>query len=644
MGFYLGIDLGTTYFKAGIYDEAGRLCGLGREPVPKKMSDGRCELSVSDFWGAIRGCLGQALNEAKISAGDIAALSYSSQANSFVLLDKCGAPLTDLILWPDRRAADSSDAVRRLSGLPGFTARTGLGIDLNEEFMVAKLAWFQEHEPDIWSKTASVMTISDYLVYALTGAKVGDMGTASMTGLLDVKGRAWWPEALEAMGIAPAMLSKPLATGTLAGTVSSSGTDLTGLADGTEVFLGNLDHYAVAIGAGILQGRRISESTGTVLAAVSYSEGYAPVQGVITSPGLDGSHYFRLAFDCNGATAVEWYQKNYAPDKTILQLEEAARDIPAGCDGLTALPRSDSFPGLEGFCGIRPEHTPAHFLRAIFESTADTLVQLVDKLDPDRKATEVIPSGGGARNALWLEIKAGLLQRKYLPQASGELATKGAAMICPQGKRLSNAIKHTNMKMTKEDVIARARESIQIEAKAIADIASYLDEESFYEAVKALAAAPRITTCASGSSGIAAKKFAHSLCCIERGAQVLSPAEAVHGGMGCMKKGDVVVMVSRGGKTAELLPINDVCNKKGVTLIGVTENLNSILAQKSQIVVPMKIERESDCLNTMATTSYVVTIAIFDAMLNALMVMTDYTLEQFALIHPGGAVGAKLNN
>ncbi len=197
--------------------------------------------------------------------------------------------------------------------------------------------------------------------------------------------------------------------------------------------------------------------------------------------------------------------------------------------------------------------------------------------------------------------------------------------------------------MTKEDVIARAKESIAIEAKAIADISGYMDQDAFYEAVKALAAAPRITTCASGSSGIAAKKFAHSLCCIERGAQFLSPAEAVHGGMGCMKKGDVVVMVSRGGKTAELLPIIDVCNKKGVTLIGVTENLNSILAQKSQIVVPMKIERESDCLNVMATTSYVVTVAIFDAMLNALMVMTDYTLQQFALIHPGGAVGDRLN-
>ena len=197
--------------------------------------------------------------------------------------------------------------------------------------------------------------------------------------------------------------------------------------------------------------------------------------------------------------------------------------------------------------------------------------------------------------------------------------------------------------LTKTEIIARARESLLIESKAIADILDYLDEESFFEAAKVLATCPKIITCASGSSGIAAKKFAHSLCCIERSAQFLSPAEAVHGGMGCMKKGDAVVMVSRGGKTAELLPIIDVCNRKGVTLIGVTENTNSILAEKSQIVIPMKIERESDFLNTMATSSYIATIAIFDALLDALMAMTDYTLEQFGLIHPGGAVGAKLN-
>lgn len=196
---------------------------------------------------------------------------------------------------------------------------------------------------------------------------------------------------------------------------------------------------------------------------------------------------------------------------------------------------------------------------------------------------------------------------------------------------------------TKEAIMQKARESLRIESNAILDVLGYLDVDCFYEAVKVLSSCSKIITCASGSSGIAAKKFSHSLNCIERNAQFLSPALAIHGGMGCMKEGDAVVMVSRGGKTAELLPIIDVCNKKRVTLIGITENLDSPLAKSSQIVIPMKIEKESDPLNVMATTSFVVTIAIFDALLAAIMEVTDYKLEQFALIHPGGAVGNRLN-
>lgn len=195
-----------------------------------------------------------------------------------------------------------------------------------------------------------------------------------------------------------------------------------------------------------------------------------------------------------------------------------------------------------------------------------------------------------------------------------------------------------------ETSIKSAVESLKIETYCISEIINYLDIESFGEAVKTLSKCPKIITCASGSSGIAARKFAHSLCCIERNAQFLSPAEAIHGGMGCMKKGDAVVMVSRGGKTSELIPIIEVCKKKEVILIGITENLDSPLANNSQIVVQMRIEKESDPLHIMATSSFIVTIALFDAMLSAIMIETEYQIEQFALIHPGGAVGKKLNN
>lgn len=185
--------------------------------------------------------------------------------------------------------------------------------------------------------------------------------------------------------------------------------------------------------------------------------------------------------------------------------------------------------------------------------------------------------------------------------------------------------------------------SIHIESKAVMNMLETIMSDSFGMAVDALVNCRRIMTCASGSSGIAAKKFAHSLCCIERGAMFMPPSEAVHGGLGGLKNGDVMVMVSRGGKTTELLPIIDVCNKKGAVLIAVTENMESPLAKSADIVLKLITDTESDKYNVMATSSFVATIALFDALLCALIEETDYTKEQFALIHPGGAVGELLN-
>lgn len=195
----------------------------------------------------------------------------------------------------------------------------------------------------------------------------------------------------------------------------------------------------------------------------------------------------------------------------------------------------------------------------------------------------------------------------------------------------------------KSNALEAARQSLIIESKAVADMTPAINSEAFAKAVDALAKCPRIMTCASGSSGVATKKFAHSLCCIERGAMFMPPCEAVHGGLGGLKKGDVMVMVSRGGKTAELLPIISVCNKKEAILIAVTENMDSPLAKHADIILPLIIEKESDKYNVMATSSYVATIALFDALLCALIEETDYTKEQFGLIHPGGAVGELLN-
>jgi len=185
--------------------------------------------------------------------------------------------------------------------------------------------------------------------------------------------------------------------------------------------------------------------------------------------------------------------------------------------------------------------------------------------------------------------------------------------------------------------------AFDIEAQSLAATKAVISSEEFDRAVCALANAERIAAAGCGHSGIACQHFTHLMCCIERPARFIYPSEAVHGGLGYLKAGDVILLASRGGKTDELLPIAEVAKKKGATVIAVTENLSSPLAELSDITLAMSVTRECDKYNCQGTTSFAVTCAIFDALQTALVEYTEFKNEEFAVIHPGGAVGKRLN-
>ena len=195
----------------------------------------------------------------------------------------------------------------------------------------------------------------------------------------------------------------------------------------------------------------------------------------------------------------------------------------------------------------------------------------------------------------------------------------------------------------KNEALIAAQKAFEIEAAEITRAKEVMDWDVFAKAVEALAKAERIGTAGCGHSGICCMHFAHSLCCVERPARFISPAEAVHGAMGFIQKGDVMVLASRGGKTAELIPIMNIAKTKGATVISITEKMDSPLAQGSDIVVPMKVELETDKYNSQSTSSFVALASVFDALQTALIEETGFVNEQFALTHPGGAVGERLN-
>ena len=196
----------------------------------------------------------------------------------------------------------------------------------------------------------------------------------------------------------------------------------------------------------------------------------------------------------------------------------------------------------------------------------------------------------------------------------------------------------------KQESIQAIYQAYEIEQECIREMKEYINDDAFAKAVELLSKAPRIGTSGCGHSGIICQHMAHLMCCIERPARFISPAEAVHGATGFLQSGDVMIFASRGGKTKELLPIVDICKTKNVSIIAVTENMESPLAAAADVVLKQHVNQETDKWNAQGTTSTTSLCVIFHALQAAVIEETGYQAEQFALIHPGGAVGERLNN
>ena len=196
----------------------------------------------------------------------------------------------------------------------------------------------------------------------------------------------------------------------------------------------------------------------------------------------------------------------------------------------------------------------------------------------------------------------------------------------------------------KQETLKWVKDAYKIEAECITNMLDYLDENEFAKAIDILINAERIGTTGCGHSGIIMQHLSHLLCCIDQPAKFVSPAEAVHGGTGYFKAGDAMIFASRGGKTKELLPILDICKTKGVKVISITENLDSPLAKGADVVIKQYVNKECDRYNAQGTTSTTSLCMISHAIQTAILEETNFQIEQFAVTHPGGAVGERLND
>lgn len=193
-----------------------------------------------------------------------------------------------------------------------------------------------------------------------------------------------------------------------------------------------------------------------------------------------------------------------------------------------------------------------------------------------------------------------------------------------------------------EQIIARGRRVLEIERDAVAASAASLGEE-FARAVQLIAdARGRVIIAGVGKSGLIGRKIAATLTSTGTPAMFLHPVESVHGDLGIVGKDDVAILLSKSGETTELLGLIEALARLGVRMIAMTGDRTSRLARHADVVLDIG-KREEACPHDLApTTSTTVTLALGDALAVALLQQRGFQSEDFARLHPGGALGRKL--
>ncbi len=188
-----------------------------------------------------------------------------------------------------------------------------------------------------------------------------------------------------------------------------------------------------------------------------------------------------------------------------------------------------------------------------------------------------------------------------------------------------------------------ARKVLEVEAQAILSLRDRIDQH-FIKAVNlCLECKGKVVWTGIGKSGHVARKLASTMSSTGTPSMFLHPAESSHGDLGMLDKGDLVIAVSYGANSPELLAVLAATSRKGIPLIAITGNMDSELAQKSNVVLNVKVSREACPLGLAPTASSTATLALGDALAMSVLEAKGFSAENFAENHPGGGLGFRLS-
>jgi len=469
--YLAGIDIGTTGAKVAIFDLGGNIISSGyREysciyPKPNWV-DQDLKIMYRSAMEASRECI----EKSHISKSSIASISVSAQRSCTIFTDNNGDELIPMISWQDGRTTAEVNEIKAAAGAEKYYEITGL--PLGPAWVLPKILWIRKNYPEIWKKTAKVVQLHDYFLKKLGCEEfIVDIPDAAFYGVWDTDKLTWSDFLMKSFNLEPAVLSKPLASGSNAGKLSAVAAEAFGFMQGTPLCVGAGDQNSAVVGAGVVNEGDLSVAIGTGGIAITYLDRpYRDpnMMNMITNHAIPGK--WQMEGLQNGAAGVfRWFRDEIALfDKSTAAgkiqsiykaLDKMIAGTPPGSKGLLMLPyfAGSAAPRWNAnargtILGLTFAHDKACLARCFMEGITLEMKDIIKSIkNSGISVTSARLIGGAAKSDIWNQIQCDMYNMDVCTLKIPDAAILGAAILAGTGYGLFSSIRDGVKKMVSTD-------------------------------------------------------------------------------------------------------------------------------------------------------------------------------------------------
>ncbi len=430
------VDLGTTNVKVAVFDEKLRVLATQSRAVDYLRGPDTVEFDADQYYRMVAGSIRSCRLSADIDPDRVGQLVCTGQAESLVLLGADGAPLCNGISWLDMRSEKECRELREVFPDDVTYPVTGQ-TSIIPTWPITKMLWLRRNRPDLFRAVSKYLLLKDYILYRLTGELAGEFSIYNFSHYFDIGKKKYWPQILDYCGVRQDQLPVLVEPQTVVGALTAEASGMLGLARGTRVNAGTLDHFAGMIGTGNIEEGTISEATGTVLSIAAFAANRgAAAHRIPLHYGPFADTYVYLPVCESGGISLDWFRDRFLSgmDYARLEAEIGARRRPNDLlflPYLTGVNAPDLNPDASGvFFGLKLHHDSLDLAQAVMEGVAHLLKMNTELFErAGIRATRMISTGGGARSDYWSQLKADVTGCTVCVPENAEAATLGAAMI-----------------------------------------------------------------------------------------------------------------------------------------------------------------------------------------------------------------------